>query len=85
MKRKLVRGKPYLFRWNDTYSQGGWLSEAEVDEGTLDCFQDTVAFFVKEAKGWYVVAMHRGNSSGEHDIGNVCWIPKNTVVKVSPL
>lgn len=89
MTKKIIRGKRYIFEWVDTYNFLGWHHEDEINDKSIDrkSFQETLGFYVKSLKEWHIVAMHYNPNSelGFPEWGNICYIPRSAVKKVTLL
>lgn len=85
MKLKLTIGVPYFFRWNDTYSNGGWFTTEEITEKTLNEIHQSVGIFVGETDIWYIIATHHNKNPNYKTWGDINWIPKGCVVNIKEL
>jgi hypothetical protein len=83
---KLIKGNYYLFSWLDTYNFNEWHSEKDIDEKTVNgAFQESAGFFVKKYRNWIIIAMHRNTNAPFMEWGDVCWIPKGSILKIKRL
>lgn len=79
----LKQNQSYSITWNDTYNHIGWHDLEDVKKKTLSyALQETVGFFVKEDKYWYIFAQHKNPHEGFMPWGTLCWIPKGCVQKI---
>lgn len=84
----LQEGVVYSFSWNDTYSNGGWFTEAELDEKTViqaSELHTSVGYFVKQSGAWFIIATHRNPHDGFRTWGDLNWIPVGAVTNVRAL
>ena len=85
-KPKLKKGEIYKFEWNDTYSFDGWFNEKDIEELTVPgLFQNTVGFYIKTYLDWHLIGAHMNDHDGFKPYGNICWIPKKCVKKITLL
>lgn len=83
---KLLKGKTYKFEWSDTYGNHGWFDEMDIDKNTVSGpSQISIGFFVKERAEWYIIAKHKNIQKTFAPWGDICWIPKGSVKKVTIL
>ncbi len=82
IKPTLIVNKKYQIIWQDTYNYLGWHDINDIDIKTVSCLQETVGFFIKETKDFYIFAMHKNVNSGFMPYGLPVWIPKGSVKKI---
>lgn len=76
----------YRFEWNDTYSTSGWFADESLDEKTIQgSLMSSVGHFIKEDRGWYLIAAHKNTHPTFKMWGDVNWIPVGCVVKVTKI
>lgn len=82
--KKFKKGDKLEIWWQDTFGFNGWWEEEDLDKKTkeMDFFIRSTGLFIKEDKGWILLAMHENPHNSFAPWGHVDWIPKGCIKKI---